>query len=505
MSELAHDPFLHYYNRELEYLRNAGRQFSKSHPKIARRLELGDSESPDPHVERLLESFAFLTAKISQEIDQRYPETASALLNSLYPHLVNPIPAMAIAHFKADAGRGKLTSGYNIPKGTSVFAAADEGVNCKFQTVYPLKLWPIEVASVNVVRRDSYQVNGLQKDQNWFLRLRLRAQNLDFRDIDLDEISFHLRGDYKLTTLLYEVLFCQLEPSVYFSSDHGTADALPAGSIAPMGFAADEVALPSSGSTLHSYQLLQEYFHLPEKFLFFKLQNLLSMKKIQTLETNELDILISVKDASHIYEMSLTPENFQLGCTPIINLFSKTTDPFRLDKRRVQYMLVPDQRLDRTTEIYSIKNVVGSIDGIPEPQPFSPYFAFDHHTALNPDAVYWVSKRISAANRSLPGADMYLSFVDLNFNPSMPPHQIIYAETLCTNRYLAEQLPYNTLLKSEEALPVHEIVCLDKPKAQTHAPADGETLWKMISQLSVNHLGVTSGKESVSAIRDLYG
>src|ERR1700733_143095 len=94
------DPFLNYYHRELSYLRHAGGLFASKHPKIARRLELNHGESPDPHVERLLESFAFLTARLSQEIDDRLPQISAALLDVLYPQLMNPIPAMAVAQFQ---------------------------------------------------------------------------------------------------------------------------------------------------------------------------------------------------------------------------------------------------------------------------------------------------------------------------------------------------------------------------------------------------------------------
>eukprot|EP01037_Dinobryon_pediforme_P017334 gene17334-17525_t len=111
----------------MRYLRNAGAIFAKQHPKIARRLELGSKESPDPHTERLLESFAFLSARLSQEIDERFPQIASALLDVTYPHLINPIPAMTIAQFQVDPTKGKLTTGYSVAKGSQLFTYAEQG------------------------------------------------------------------------------------------------------------------------------------------------------------------------------------------------------------------------------------------------------------------------------------------------------------------------------------------------------------------------------------------
>jgi type VI secretion system protein ImpG len=52
-----HD-LLHYYVQELAYLRRAGVSFAQRYPKVASRLELSENESPDPHVERLIEAFA---------------------------------------------------------------------------------------------------------------------------------------------------------------------------------------------------------------------------------------------------------------------------------------------------------------------------------------------------------------------------------------------------------------------------------------------------------------
>jgi type VI secretion system protein ImpG len=494
--------FLDYYTDELQYLRNAGKMFAKSHPKVARRLELSDHESSDPHVERLLESFAFLTAKISKELDDTYPETAAALLNTLYPHLMNPLPAMGISHFKVDPARGNLTNGYNVPKGTKLFTTSTEGLSCQFQTVYDLNLYPITVEKIDVVRSDSYDLN-VPSQHNWFLKIRLKGVNATIRDMNLTSLDFHLRGDFKLTSLLYETIFSQSHDHLYASLNGQAAYKLPINSIRPMGFDVDEMALPAEENILHSYQMLQEYFHLPEKFLFFKCQNLDELSKYSDLATDTLDILIEISDASYIYELQLTPQNFVLGCTPIINLFEKTSDPIRLDGRRTKYLLTPDQRLDKVTEIYSIKKIYGTIEGIPEAVPCSPYYGFDHHTTLNSDTVYWVSKRVSANQRNIPGTDMYLSFVDLNFNPSSPPHNILYADTLCTNRYLVEQMPFDTTLQAHTALPVHEIVCLDKPNAQIESPTDGETLWKIVSQLSVNYLGLSSGPASVAALKDL--
>ena len=141
------EDFLRYYHGELTYLRRMGSVFAERYPKLAGRLELSPNDCADPQIERLLESFAFLTARIQRRLDGEFPEITSALLGVMYPHLVNPIPSMSIAHFAADSKQGKLSTGFEIPRHTKLFSQTEEGLNCRFRTCYPLTLWPLEVVS----------------------------------------------------------------------------------------------------------------------------------------------------------------------------------------------------------------------------------------------------------------------------------------------------------------------------------------------------------------------
>lgn len=491
------EKFLNYYHRELSYLRNAGHIFATQHPKIARRLQLSANESPDPHVERLLESFAFLTAQLSQEIDDRLPQIAAALLGILYPHLINPIPSMSVAQFVVDPNKGKLTSGFNIAKHTPVFSYAEEGVACRFRTSYPVTLWPIEVVNVDFVQGDSYTIHQDSAAKKWYLRLKLKAQGLNFSELELKRLRFHISCDTALAFTLYECLFAQTHQQVLQSIDGKTATVLPGKSLTQVGFKLDEMIMPSPDNSHPSYQLLHEYFHFPEKFLFFDIDNL-DLKSGEEI----VDLLIGIDSHNVIGKIDLKPEFFKLGCTPIVNLFSKITDPLRLDHRRLEYRLVPDQRRERTTEIHSLQRVTSTIDDNSTTVAFTPYFSFNHEEQLNSSSVYWLSRRVSSEKRDVPGTDVVLSFVDLDFNPKSPPQNTVFAHTLCTNRFLAEQIPSGGILQLEDRAPISGIICLNKPTSQVYSPEDGETLWRLISQLSINHLSLTGGEASVKALKE---
>lgn len=147
------DELLSYYNRELSFLRRLGGEFAETHPKIAGRLQLTADSAEDPHVERLIEAFAYLTARIRCKLDDDFPEITAAFLNVLYPHYLAPIPSMAIARFVPDRAQGELTGGYAVPRGALLETDPIGGQPCRFRTVQPVTLWPIELASAGLASR----------------------------------------------------------------------------------------------------------------------------------------------------------------------------------------------------------------------------------------------------------------------------------------------------------------------------------------------------------------
>ena len=88
------DPrLLSYYNRELQHLREMGGEFAARVPQD-RRAGWGwrRFECADPYVERLLEGFAFLAARVQLKIDAEFPRFTQHLLEMVYPHYLAPTP-----------------------------------------------------------------------------------------------------------------------------------------------------------------------------------------------------------------------------------------------------------------------------------------------------------------------------------------------------------------------------------------------------------------------------
>ncbi len=269
MSSETRDRFVTYYTAEMSYLRNAGHAFSQTHPKIARRLELSDKESADPHTERLLESFAFLTARLAQEIDNRFPEIANALLGVLYPHLVSPIPSMSIAHFQTDPINGKITKKHIIEKGTSLFCHSSDDVICKFKTVYPVNLLPLELIEASFIQ-ESTNIDSINP---WYLKLELKLfQGITLHNLEVNDLTFYISANRQLAYSIYESLFSQKQTRVYIKLKNDTSHIeLPKDSLYPLGFSENEMMLPTPAHGTNEFLLLQEFFSFPEKFMFLKL------------------------------------------------------------------------------------------------------------------------------------------------------------------------------------------------------------------------------------------
>ena len=489
----AHDPLLSYYQREISYLRQSGQIFAKKYPKIARRLDLDQQDAYDPHVDRLIQSFAFLTAKLSHAIDDRLKDAAQALLQIIYPFMMAPTPSMATAQFQLDPLKAKLTTGFPIPKGTTLWTKAEEDITCQFKTIFDQTLWPITISQVSFESSEFFPT--IPQDQGkWLLKISLRPYGVNLSDLNLTELVLHLTGEDKDRFALYNGIFNREQHALWLSSGTDRPPKRIQHGISPMGFNDDELSLPINQQTEKNHILINEWTTFPEKFLFMKMH--LDLREF----SDHVDILIPLSDPDIVNRMVITKNHFALGCVPIINLFDTVSDPLKVNHQKSWYRLTPDQRQQRTTEIYSVNAIYGINDQTGAKEYVTPYFSFRHRDLMNQQQIFWHAKRISTMDND--GTDIDLSFVDLSFNPHEPQEKIIYAETTCTNRYLAQQIPAGGVLFIDEKTPPCTITLLNRPTPPSYTPLEGDTMWRLISLLSVNYLFFLSNPNALAALKE---
>jgi type VI secretion system protein ImpG len=457
----------------------------------------------DPHVERLIESFAFLTARLQRRMDGEFPEITASLLGVMYPQLVDPVPPMAIARFDVDPEQGQMTAAHCIVPGTSLFSQAPNGLTCRFRTCYPVELWPLELKSAGFESPAQFNFLDSSAKVASVLRLSLSVQGTTLEELSQNEelafkkLRFYLRGDPTLVNTVYELLFCHALKVAILPENSKVPVYLPSDSILPVGFKADEGVIPYPSHALPAYRLVQEYFAFPEKFHFFDVTNLHLHKGGKTLD------LLLMLDRMPPERMTVDSRNFVLGCAPIVNLFHKTTEPIRLDQRSHEYRVDPDMRRERTTEIHSIISVSSSSNPKEETVMLEPFYSFRHRLDRRTQRAFWFSRRLPTGREDFGGTDIFLSFVDLDLNPTLPPEQVVYAHTLCTNRDFTSQMTADAELQIEESAPLSRITCLGKPTQPRYPPMGGATLWHLISNLTLNYLSLSGGAESLDALRQI--
>jgi len=497
----ADEDFLRYYFDELSYLRDAGRSFAREHKKVAARLDMPHGESADPHVERLIESFAFLTARLQRQMHSEFPEITSALLGVLYPQLVQPLPPMAIACFDVGATIEGLTAGFPIDRHTHLFAQDAGGLTCRFRTCYDTTLWPVTVTEAVFEPAEYHRIGS----GSAVLRLRLKVPREDVLQNPgfLPRLRFFLDGPPELTGVLYEILFANTIDVRLADTSSRAPVSLGAQALKSVGFGPAEEVLPYPPNSLPGYRLLQEYFNFQQKFLFFDVEQLGKRScAVTATATDTLDLIFVLNDLPQP-EPPILPRNFRLGCTPIINLFQKTSEPIRLDHRQLEYRLIADIRREATTEIHSIHSVSGSANPADASREYEPFYSFRHSYSGKTPQAFWLARRVRADREDLRGTDIYLSFVDLSFDPALPSDQTVFAHTLCTNRWLASQLPDRVKLNIEGTTPVLRIACVTKPTVPMYPPLGGASLWRLVSSLSLNSASLTGDRQGLEALQEL--
>jgi type VI secretion system protein ImpG len=496
------DELLPYYNQELVYLTRLGAEFAEQHPVAAGRLRMSADTVEDPHVSRLLQGVAFLNARIRRKLDDEFPELTDALLGQLYPHYLAPIPPMAIFAFAVERD---LTEARVLKAGTEIETEAVGGESCRFRTTQDMTTWPVEIESAALTGRP---LRGPVSPRGCVsvLRLSLRclAPETTFAQLAPDSLRFFLRGSLTDALLLYELIYNNTSV-VAIADSSGDPRPLLLGqeSIRPVGFDASEGLLPYRATSPLGYRLLTEYFAFPQKFLFFEVAGL--APKLRDCASRKCDIYLYLTRAADELEGGISADSFALGCAPVVNLFRQRAEPIPLNHTSVDYQVVPDSRRHGALEIFSVDRVtVTTATG--DVRPYAPFFGLTHSGADLSTAGFWHASRRAARGRD-PGSEIFLSFVDLNGEPSAPSEAIASIETTCSNRDLAGKLPFGAgrpQLRITKAVPgIAGVTAMTAPTPTLRPSNRKDNAWRLVSHLTLNHLSLVDDQSGAETLREM--
>lgn len=520
------DPrLLEFYNRELLYIREMGGEFSREFPKIAGRLGLDGFECADPYVERLLEGFAFLAARVHLKLDDEFPKFTDHLLEMVYPHYLCPTPSMAVVQFEADPAQGKLEDGFTLERGTSLRSLMGPGeqTTCEYRTSQPVTLWPFIISEAAYTSRDvvATRLPGGLRDIKSVLRIRLKTTSgVAFSEMAIDRLPVYIRGRDTRTMLLYEQIFADAQ-GVVLSWTNGAGEETVAlkQPILSMGFDDSQALLPVVSRSFQGYRMLSEYFAFQQRFLFFELTDL--NRHLRRCKSNQVDIIIPLRRLQPRLENVVDATNFGLFCTPAINLFPHRADRIHVNDADVEYHVVPDRTRPMDFEIHSVLGVAGYDKKSDAMERFRSFYEInDHDVELqNPSSKYYALRRTqrqlsSKQKRKGPrtsyvGSEVYLSIVDADQAPYSSNLSQLDLRVMCTNRDLPIAMPVgksSTDFTLESGAPVRSIRCLAGPTEPkpSFSETTGERSWRLISHLSLNYLSLVDGDgKGAAALREM--
>ena len=528
-----HARLFDYYEQELKHIRESAAEFAKEHPKVAKRLALSDAasggECPDPYVERLLEGFAFLSARIQIRQDAEYARFTQHLLELVYPGFLAPLPSMLIAQLLPDLNDAGLAAGPKVARLSTMQSRLlpGERTPCTFRTAHDIRLWPLEVGQV----RYQSHVTGLSPQTlerapraRACLRVRFKVTAaLTSSQLALDTLTLHLAGGDGVAYRLYEQLFAQcLVVAVHQPNKRHSPciDNLPADALEPGGLRDDEALLPPVSQSFTGYRLLKEYAAMPERYLFVHIHGL--QKILSRIESDEFELLFVMDRIDTVLEKTVATSNFKLHCVPAINLFPKKADLIDVKPGQHEHPLVADNGQKMNFEIYSIDQVYGIDEsGVPKSREFHPIYR-RHDQSVESEQAFYAIRRVphyltkeqtSRARTGYIGTELYLSLVDRDEAPASGGVSHLSVQTLCSNRDLPITLSLGNAedFSFEDSMPVQGVRCLSERPTRPIAPqVEGQTPWRLLSHLQLNYLSLVDGIERKGAeglreLLSLYG
>jgi type VI secretion system protein ImpG len=520
--------FLKYYNHELQHIRELAGEFALEFPKIAGRLGLDSFECADPYVERLLEGFAYMAARVQLKVDAEFPRFTQHLLEMVYPHYLAPTPSMAVVQFQPDLLEGSLNEGFLIPKSTSLRSQLGKGEQtaCEYRTAHDLTLFPLEIVEAEYLSSAGAVTNlgvshfaGLKAG----IRLRLKTTaGLKFNQLNLNNLPLYLRGVGELPMHIYEQLLANSIAVVVQSVARPVTwqHSIKNNFIKSVGFEENQALLPYSPRSFQGYRLLQEYFAFPERFMFVELTQL--QAALTQCDDNQIDIIILLNRNNPQLVNSVDVSRFALFCTPVINVFPKKVDRIHLTQQTHDYHIVPDRTRPLDYEIYQVTEVMAFGGTADDKQEFLPFYQASSATNHQKQTYYSISRsprllsskqKLLGPRSSYAGNELYISLVDANEAPFRSELRQLGLDTLCTNRDLPLQLPIGlgkTDFTIQIGAPVESIRCLSGPTKPRASNAHKDSAWKLISHLSLNYLSLINNNEHEGAtafrsLLSLYG
>ncbi|MES2265085.1 MAG: type VI secretion system baseplate subunit TssF [Pseudomonadota bacterium] len=507
------EQLLPYYERELGFLRRYAREFAERYPKIAGRLLIGGEVCEDPHIERMIESFALLNSRVAKRLDDDYPEFTEAMFEVMYPHYLRPFPSCSIARMDFSETASQLSSATEIARGTQLTSRQVRGAVCTFRTSYPVTVAPLAltraafypiISPPEALRAPPAATSSISITLN-----ATGAQN-GVLQLGIGKLRVFIDGEPSFCAALRDALFMRTVAAYAEADGDGRWRALPQTPVSPAGYGEDEALIDFPARSHAAYRLLTEYFCFPEKFNFFDIDMPALAAVLPTgCRSVTLHLALSgLRTDSNAARMlgTLSTNNVLLGCTPVVNLFRRPGEPIRMTHTSASYPVLADGRRAYAYEIQAIESVQ-LVRQTPQGESvieFRPFYSLRHGQQPEKNGHYWVARRNETVAEKSPGHETEITIVDIDFDPADIETDTLSLELTCTNRDLPSMLTYGLAegdLFLDGGSSLRAVAMLRKPTASHRFERGRGAHWRLISHLSLNHLSLD--EDGLDAFREM--
>ncbi|QUG74116.1 type VI secretion system baseplate subunit TssF [Erwinia sp. E602] len=487
------DLTLRYYEAEMRYLREAAKEFARTHPDRAAMLDLDKAGTPDPYVERLFEGFAFSMGRLREKIDDDLPELTEGLVSMLWPHYLRTIPSLSIVAFTPELQAMKIAE--TVPAGTEVYSrpVGPKNTVCRYRTTREMRLNPLIVSGVTMTT---------EPDGRSLLRLRLACSGqADWSHADLSQLNFYLAADAPVSSQLHQML-TRRQAALYLRLPGQTERVRLEGRFTPGGFDEGDGLWPKGDAGFSGYQLLLEYFTFREKFMFVRLHGLEGITPPAGVAYFDIEVVFNQQWPS---DLPVTDDAIRLHCVPVINLFTLEADPLTISGLESEYLLRPKRLQDGYTEIYSVDSVTGS--SRTNAAEYVPFSSFRHKGGMMrrhaPPRYYHT--RVKRGVTGLHDTWLILGGMHWEEDRSVV-RETVSLQITGTNGQLPRRALQSTLLDRCEQVVQATVTVnnLCKPTLPVYPPAEDRFHWRVLSHLGSGFLNMMSSAEVLRGTLALY-
>jgi len=489
MSSSARKKLQSLFIEELQELRSSAKDFQSDFPSVASNLYLEDGKSRDPHVEHLVQAFAWMNARLSSRIEAEKEKIPRFLLNHLQPNNLASRPCAAIAKGRYDPSANNSLNRFKLKPGSSLaieseLAEGEAKRACKFSNPYEVNLSPLDSTETRyfediptLLRREHPQALGiisstLSPSSDVAFSSGYQLEN---------EFNFYIDSNREIQSLLMEELATALLGVLVLDDESRVVARLGPESLCFNQFSLRHSVFGKSDGENSAHSALVDYFSFPERFMFFALRGLggLGFPFLPSGQLSKLRIifLLEKRLPKAIQECR---DFLKLNCFPIVNLFDTTSEPIAYSAEKTKYQLRGASDLNNEIEIIRVKRVLRT-ERNGSQEELVPYLQ-NRHLDKDKDSVdRWVVTQDENPIKKVLGNRSWLSIFECAPKLERPERSTLYAEIQVCNREVPQGLREGARLTTSSVTPIRDLRLITKPTNYVPAPNDSDHLWRLLS------------------------